>query len=175
MSASMSFLSVCSPSGRSTPQKFFLRLQTFDTGLEFMGAKLANPCDPKLRAVGSALQTYDRSGLQIGSETANARPGLGDIDGMRQTSNFIDGSLTGNTIFVRADRRLSNMEDGSLLRVNESRTSYQSLWPDRRKRLHQSQECTSLGMTIHTSDPSAQVMVSKIKVTDIRLTYLHIR
>jgi hypothetical protein len=85
--------------GEVDSPKVFLRLQTFDTGLEFIGAKLANPCDAELRPVGPALQTYDRSGLQMGSEAPNARPGLGDVYGMRQTSDFIDGSLDGQYHF----------------------------------------------------------------------------
>ena len=108
--ACISFLASSSRSDRSTPQKVVLWLHGFDTRLQFVGSELSNPFDSELRLFRPALQTYDRSGLYLGSE--GTKPGplhpVISIVCARWVMLSIE-ILTGNTIFLRGDWRLFNI------------------------------------------------------------------
>ena len=57
--------------------KVVLRLHRYDAGLLLIGSNLPNPRDSELRFFRATLQSYDHSGLQLGSEATEACPRYG--------------------------------------------------------------------------------------------------
>ena len=73
--------------------KIVLQLQRYDAGLLFIRSNLPNPRDSELRFFRATLQSYDHSGLQLGSEATKACPGMRDVNRMRQVVHRVERNL----------------------------------------------------------------------------------